>query len=179
MEKTFFLACSLAKQLKLLGIDINFAPVVDLPITENPLLTSRVFGETKFEVIKYAGAFLKGLEEGKVIPCLKHFPGHGGVYEDSHKSLPKDFRTLKDMEAQLDIFQTLFKIYNSCWIMTAHIQFPKIENKPATFSSLLLQMELRGKRAFTGLVVSDDIDMEALKGFSSGEKFFYCFKRRL
>ena len=176
LKQVSFLAFSLAKQLKLLGVDINFAPVVDLPIVANPLLTSRIFGETKSEIIKYAGAFLKGLEQGQIISCLKHFPGHGGVQEDSHKSLPEDFRTLKDIQPQLEVFQALFETYKSCWIMTAHIQFPKIEKIPATFSSLFLQSELKTRRAFKGLVVSDDIDMEALGNFSSGEKFFYALK---
>ena len=172
------IACSMAKKLNLLGIDVNFAPVVDLLIRDNPLLKNRRMGDTTEEILKNAGAFLKGCQEGGIIPCLKHFPGHGGVREDSHKLLPKDFRTFPELAPQLSIFQTLFQTY-PCWVMTAHIEFPKIEKTPATFSPKLLREELRNKRAFKGLLVSDDIDMEALKSFSSGEKFFFAHKRRL
>ena len=169
------IAQSMAKQLSLLGIDANFAPVVDLLTTGNPLLEDRVFGDTEEDIINYAGAFLKGFMKEGVIPCLKHFPGHGGVSGDSHKILPKDFRSLKELKPQLDTFQTLFMTY-SCWIMTAHIEFPKIEKLPATFSPKLLKEELKGRRAFKGLLVSDDIDMEALNDFSSGEKFFSALR---
>ena len=174
-KQVFLIARSMAKQLHLLGIDINFAPVVDLLLMDSPLLKNRVFGKSKAEILKLAGPFIEGLIEGKMIPCLKHFPGHGGVQEDSHKILPKDHRQIKDLEPQLDIFQTLFEKY-SCWIMTAHIEFPNIDKKPATFSQVLLKTELRTQRAFKGLLVSDDIDMSALDSFSSWEKFFQALK---
>lgn len=175
LDQVSTIACSMARQLNLLGVDINFAPVVDLLTVKNPLLENRVFGETKKDIVAYAGAFLKGFREEGIIPCLKHFPGHGGVGEDSHKVLPQDFRTLEELEAQLDIFQTLFREY-PCWIMTAHVEFPKIEQLPATFSSKFLKKELRNQRAFQEILVSDDIDMEALNHFSSGEKFFSALR---
>ena len=174
-KQVFLIARSMAKQLRVLGIDINFAPVVDLLSVRNPLLEDRVFGESKGEVLQGASSFIEGLLEEKQIPCLKHFPGHGGVGGDSHKTLPKDPRSLKELEAQLDIFQILFDRY-PCWVMTAHIEFSLIDQKPATFSKIFLKEELRERRAFKGLVVSDDIDMKALEAFSSGEKFFYALK---
>ena len=174
-KQVFLIARSMAKQLRVLGIDINFAPVVDLLSVDNPLLEDRVFGESKGEILQLASSFIEGLREEKRIPCLKHFPGHGGVREDSHKTLPKDPRQLKELESQLDIFQALFERY-PCWIMTAHIEFSRIDQKPATFSKVFLREELREQRAFKGLVVSDDIDMKALEAFSSGEKFFYALK---
>ena len=169
------IAYSMSKKLNLLGIDINFAPVVDLLITHSPLLENRIMGESKEEILKTAGAFLKGFKKGGAIPCLKHFPGHGGVCQDSHDILPKDFRNLQDLAPQLAIFQNLFQAY-SCWIMTAHIEFPKIEKGPATFSPQLLKEELRNRMGFQGLLLSDDIDMGALKAFSSGEKFCFALK---
>ena len=178
-NQIFLIAKSMAKQLHALGIDINFAPVVDLPLVNNPLLTNRVFGKSKEEILKYASCFIEGLIEGKIIPCLKHFPGHGGVNEDSHKTLPRDNRHLKDLKSQLDIFQTLFEKYPTCWIMTAHVEFPNIDKKPATFSKVLLKTNLRNQQGFNGLLVSDDIDMEALKSFSIEERFFSGSERGL
>ena len=175
-KQIFLIAKSMATQLHLLGININFAPVVDLLLTDNPLLNNRVFGQSKKEILQSTSPFIEGIIAGKLIPCLKHFPGHGGVKEDSHKTLPKDNRSLIDLKNQLDIFQGLFKKY-SCWIMTAHIEFPNIDKKkPATFSKKILTKLLREQGDFKELVISDDIDMEALEAFSSGERFFHALK---
>ena len=175
-EKSIFsIARMMARQLRLLGIDINFAPVIDIPVSENPLLTSRVFGQSKDEILKKAEPFVKGMVKEQLIPCLKHFPGHGGVHEDSHKILPKDFRPLKELVPQLELFQTLFE-RQACWIMTAHIEFPKIDQGPATFSKFFLKTILREERGFKRILLSDDIDMSALDNFSSGEKFFQAIQ---
>lgn len=175
-HQIFVIAKAMARQLHALGIDINFAPVVDLPLMNNPLLTNRVFGNSKEEILKHASYFIEGLIAGNVIPCLKHFPGHGGVSKDSHKTLPKDNRQMKDLKSQFDIFQTFFEKHPSCWIMTAHVEFPNIDKKPATFSKVLLKTKLRNQQGFKGLLVSDDIDMKALKRFSLGECFFQAMK---
>lgn len=174
-NQIFSIARSMARQLSLLGIDINFAPVVDLLIKNNPLLTERVFGKSKEEILNSVHPFLDGLVKENIIPCLKHFPGHGGVEEDSHKILPRDSRQLKELKPQLDIFQSLFEKY-FCWIMTAHIEFSNIEKKPATFSKTLLSRLLKNQMAFKGILVSDDIDMEALSHFSPGECFLYALQ---
>ena len=174
-EQVFLIAKSMAKQLYLLGIDINFAPVVDLLLVKNSLLETRVFGKSKADILKFASAFIEGLIEEKIISCLKHFPGHGGVSEDSHNILPKDSRHLTDLEPQLKIFQNLFEKY-SCWIMTAHIEFSNIEKTPATFSQTLLKQKLRKDRGFKDILVSDDIDMEALACFSPPERFSKALK---
>ena len=174
-ESIFRAGRAMARQSRLLGIDINFAPIVDLPLKKSPLLSRRLFGQNKAEILRAAGAFARGLARGGLIPCLKHFPGHGGVSSDSHKSLPKDNRRLKDLRPQLEIFQELFKKY-PCWIMTAHVEFPKIDQKPATFSAKLLKGQLRKRWGFKGIVVSDDIDMSALKRWSAGERLFFAIK---
>ncbi len=174
-HQVFNVACAMGKQLFALGIDINFAPVVDLLYTDNPLLTNRIFGTSKEDILKGADSFIGGLVKKNIIPCLKHFPGHGGVSEDSHKDLPKDSRLFSDLKPQLEIFQLLFKKY-SCWIMTAHIEFSCIDSQPATFSEAILKTKLKKQMGFKGLLASDDIDMKALEPFSSGEKFFRALK---
>ena len=162
-------AKALGEMLAALGFDINFAPVVDLAHEESSLLKTRTFGSTAEDITTKALCFIEGLKQGGVEACLKHFPGHGGVSQDSHKLLPKDLRSLQDLEPQLEIFETLFNKEDVC-IMTAHIEFPNIENLPASFSKLLLTEELKNKRGFKGLVISDDITMLALKEFSNFEK---------
>ena len=174
-RKISLMAKSMGRQLYALGIDINFAPVVDLPIVKSPLLKDRVFGQTKEEILKYSSPFIEGLIDAKLIPCLKHFPGHGGVSEDSHELLPKDSRQIKDLTSQLDIFTTLFNTY-PCWIMTAHIEFTNIDKIPATFSNKILTDILKIHEGFKGILVSDDVDMKALEKFSLGERFFNAIK---
>jgi len=174
-EKIFKLACSMGKELKSFGFDLNFAPVVDLPLVKSPLLETRVLGSQPEEVIEKAGAFMRGLLEAGVFPCLKHFPGHGGVKEDSHDVLPQDQRSLEELESQLEVFESLYN-KQPCAIMTAHITFPKIDNRAASFSQVLLTEVLKKKRKFKGLVFSDDIDMGALKQHSSGEAFCLSLK---
>ena len=174
-EKILKLAKSMGKDLRNFGFDLNFAPVVDLPIVKSPLLVERVFGSSPDKIIEKAGAFMGGLLKGGIYPCLKHFPGHGGVKEDSHELLPQDPRSLDDLEIQIQIFENLFKKY-PCAIMTAHILFPQIDKSPASFSKRLLTEILKKNRKFKGLVFSDDIDMGALKGFSPGEAYFLALQ---
>ena len=174
-EKIFQLAQSMGRELKSFGFDLNFAPLVDLPLVESRLLESRVFGSSPELVIKKAGAFMEGLLKEGIYPCLKHFPGHGGVKEDSHDVLPQDQRSLEDLETQIQLFETLYKKY-PCAVMTAHIVFPNIEKTPASFSKILLTEILKQKGKFKSLVFSDDIDMGALAGFSPGESFFLALQ---
>ena len=164
-----------ARQLKNLGIDLNFAPVVDLPLVESTVLRSRAFGKSSHDILRAVEPLLKGFNEEGLLFCLKHFPGHGGVLEDSHKVLPKDSRSLKDLAEQLEIFHKLFKSYSS-YVMTAHVEFPNIEKGPATFSKKILTKLLKKELGFKNLIVSDDIDMKALKNFSAGESFFLALK---
>lgn len=165
-SEIFSMAEIMGQQLCALGIDINFAPVVDIPTGESILLRERTFGRNPETVISCAKAFTEGLTKGGIIPCLKHFPGHGGVSEDSHKILPKDKRTLEDKTA-LKPFEAL----KHCpLIMTAHIEFQN-ESAPATFSPYWLETVLRKQMGFQGVIVSDDIDMEALAPHSSAKRF--------
>ena len=174
-QKVFLMARKQAGWLKSLGIDLNFAPVVDLPLVKSAVLKTRTFGTEPSTILRTALPFLEGLAQGGVISCLKHFPGHGGVQEDSHKTLPIDKRSLRDLKPQLDIFQKLFNRSFTC-IMTAHIEFSNIEKQPATFSKLILTQILKKRLGFKGLVISDDIDMKALKSFHPGESFFFALK---
>ena len=174
-QEIFLTAKRQAVQLKKLGIDLNFAPVVDLPLVQSSVLKTRTFGAKVLDILRVARPFLKGFEEEGVISCLKHFPGHGGVSEDSHETLPIDNRNLRELKPQLDIFHTLFKSHFNC-IMTAHVEFPKIEKQPASFSKMLLTQILKKRLGFQGLVISDDIDMKALRNFPPGESFFLALK---
>ena len=171
IKKLFQIANAKALLLKALGVDINFAPVVDVLAAKSAVLKTRTFGRQKKKVTACAIAYSKGLLKGGVAPCLKHFPGHGGVAGDSHKHLPKDKRNLKSLRGQLEVFQNVLTT-GTPFVMTAHLEFPEVASGPATFSKVFLQQELRDRLGFQGAIVSDDIDMKALSGFSVEKRFF-------
>ena len=175
LPELFLKAQKQARQLKSLGLDLNFAPVVDLPLASSELLRTRTFGNKPSVILKAVRSYLKAYKEQGILSCLKHFPGHGGVLEDSHETLPADNRSLKALQPQLGLFQSLVKSFSLC-IMTAHVEFPKIEKGPATFSKKLLKQILRKKMSFEGAVISDDMDMKALKSYSPEEAFFLALK---
>ena len=191
-SEIFSTAEIMGRELSALGIDINFAPVVDLPQKKSDLLKGRVFSRNKKTLALCSRAFTNGMMKGGVLPCLKHFPGHGGVSEDSHHTLPRDESSLRSMKAQFDLFEKLYRSHLSFQdsekgkkpgksntvnikhlplIMTAHVQFQNIDAVPATFSGKFLREILREKMRFRGVIVSDDIDMEALSSFSPAERF--------
>ena len=113
---------------------------------------------------KLSSALVRGYIKADVVPCAKHFPGHGYTKVDSHEDLPIDQRSLKDLEEQGDL-EPFKKVIKSRvdMIMTAHIQYPNIDKSfPVTLSSLFLQNVLRGALRFKGIIISDDLDMKAL-----------------
>ena len=169
-EKVLSIAQALGEELYVLGIDINFAPVLDLPEKNSDLFKTRTFGNESEKIILTASAFCQGLQSKGVFPCLKHFPGHGNVEEDSHFTLPQDKRALAELESQLHIFKEVLDQTFVSLVMTAHIHFPNIDSKLATFSKKILRDILRDKMNYKGLVVSDDIDMRALDAYSPAER---------
>lgn len=149
-------------ELRSLGINVDFAPVVDIHSNPaNPVIGPRAFGTTAGEVSTAAGDFLRGLQSEGVLGCLKHFPGHGDTGVDSHHTLPVlDLapETLRDRE--LAPYRAL--LTDARLVMTAHILFPRLDDRPATLSEPILGGLLRDEIGFTGAVVTDDIGMAAI-----------------
>ncbi len=166
IKKTAFY---MGRELKTAGIAINFAPCWDLPSTSVPstLFKGRLWtlSANVQQVSENAKAFLQGLEEAGLAKTAKHFPGHGGVSEDSHKTLPIDKRPWKEIQQKdLMIFQNAIE-QNLDLIMTAHVLYSDMDSKfPASLSQNILQNILREQMQFKGLIVSDDLDMKALSG---------------
>ena len=157
----------MGRELKTAGIAINFAPCWDLPSISAPgtLFKGRLWSlsSNKQQVTEKAQAFLQGLKEAGLAKTAKHFPGHGGVAEDSHHTLPIDKRPWKEIEQKdLVIFQQAIK-QNLDLIMMAHVLYPDVDSKyPASLSKYFLQKILREQMQFKGLIVPDDLDMKAL-----------------
>ena len=141
------------------GLDISFAPVLDLDLDRSSIIGDRSFGDTPKTVINIANSFINGMNEAGMEAVGKHFPGHGGIHADTHLSYTEDLRSLDDLK-QHDLipFHELHSRLGG--IMTAHISFPEIDNNIATFSKYWLQNTLREKMKFKGEIFSDDLSMK-------------------
>jgi beta-N-acetylhexosaminidase len=155
-------------------IDIDFAPVFDLELfdanTDNAL-RERCWGRAADEVIRWAGAFLEGLEREGVAACPKHFPGLGGATLDSHEKLPTIQRTRELMLAE-DIVPYARFMRRLTAIMVGHGHYPAFDGekpRPASLSPTIITDLLRKELGFTGLVLTDDMEMGAISEIGSFE----------
>lgn len=162
----------LGKRVKTLGFNLNFAPVLDIYSNkENIVIGSRAYGTTIEKVKNNGIQVMEGIRSTKVIPAVKHFPGHGDTSMDSHVDLPRVNKTLVELES-LELIPFKKAIENEAeMVMIAHILYPAIdEHYPATMSKSIIQDVLRNKMKYEGVVVSDDMTMGAiLKNYSLEE----------
>jgi beta-N-acetylhexosaminidase len=164
LDSTKYYADNVAFTLSRLGINVNFAPVVDIYMPANPVLGSR--GRTysdKIEVItRHAQQVVASHDYFKVIPVLKHFPGHGSSTTDSHLGLTDVSATWK--QSELEPYRQLIKKGSVQAIMTAHIVNDRLDGgkHPATLSKKIINELLRKKMKFNGVVFSDDMHMKAI-----------------
>ncbi|HPF26323.1 MAG TPA: beta-N-acetylhexosaminidase [Steroidobacteraceae bacterium] len=148
----------MAAELRAYGVDLSFAPVVDLDYGVNEAIGDRAFHATADAVSELAVAYMHGMRDAGMMATAKHFPGHGAVVADSHQSLPVDRRSLVDLTNDLQPYRRL--IANGLpGVMMAHVLFPEIDAAPAGFSRYWVQQILRGEFGFKGLVFSDDLSM--------------------
>lgn len=156
------------EQLKSVGVNFNLAPTVDINSNmDNPVIGVRSFGDEPEQVVSYAVAMTKGLLEGGILACAKHFPGHGDTNVDSHLGLPLIDKDIDELEqCELIPFRKVIEAGIPA-VMTTHILFPKIEtdNIPATMSRKIITGLLREKLGFSGLIVSDCMEMSAIKKY--------------
>ncbi|MCP1676076.1 beta-N-acetylhexosaminidase [Natronocella acetinitrilica] len=151
----------MAAELRRVGIDYSFAPVLDLDLGLSSVIGDRAFHSDPEAVAALAGAWIDGMHAAGM-PCTgKHFPGHGGVMPDSHLDLPVDQRSLAELErADLVPYARLIEAGKLDCAMTAHIVFPALDRLPASFSEVWMNQVLRGQLGFKGLIVADDLGME-------------------
>jgi beta-N-acetylhexosaminidase len=153
----------IARALRLFDFDMDFAPVVDLDRGEvDNALDGRTFGATHEQVIPRARAFLRGLHAGGVGGCIKHFPGLGGAGADTHHHGAAIYLPAGELARDLEPFAALARLAGA--VMVGHAAYPAYDTsgRPATLSPAILGGLLRGRLAFDGLVVSDDLEMKAL-----------------
>ena len=150
-------------QLRECGINVNFAPVVDVNNNHgNPVIRTRSFGDTVEKVVEGSLATIRGLTNTRVISCVKHFPGHGDTSVDSHLSLPVIEHPLERLhEIELAPFRAAIDAGVPA-VMTTHIVFPVLDEHPATLSHAILTGLLRGELDFKGVIFTDSLSMDAI-----------------
>jgi len=153
----------IAHELRAIGIDVNCAPTCDVAMRDtHPFLRNRCFGETAETVTRMARALSDGMADAGVLAVMKHMPGHGRGRVDSHFALPCSDADLATLEAS--DFAPFRALNDLPMGMTAHMLFPAIDDLPVTHSPRLIRDVIRGSIGFDGLLMSDDIGMNALGG---------------
>jgi beta-N-acetylhexosaminidase len=148
----------LGAELRACGVDLSFTPVLDLDFGASSVIGDRAFHRDPRIVSLLAKSLMHGLLQAGMANCGKHFPGHGFVKADSHHAIPVDRRSLKAILADdARPYEWLGTVLTG--VMPAHVVYPKVDARPAGFSSRWLQDVLRGRLGFTGAVFSDDLSM--------------------
>ena len=159
LEYAQHLAWLMAAELRQVGVDFSFAPVLDLDYGRSEVIGDRAFSSDKQVVSALALAFQQGLSDAGMASIGKHFPGHGAVAPDSHVDIPVDERSFDEI-LQEDIvpFKELIQA-GMKGIMPAHVIYSQLDEKPAGFSEYWLQTVLRQQLDFQGAIFSDDLSM--------------------
>jgi len=153
----------MAAELIASGVDISFAPVLDIDAKISKVIGDRGFSSKPDQIVSYASALISGMNDAGMSATGKHFPGHGSTMADSHFELPIDDRSMEQIRnLDLSVFARLFAQGLSA-VMPAHVIYPKVDTAPACFSTYWLQDVLREQIGFTGVVFSDDLFMEGAK----------------
>ena len=151
------------------GVDISFAPVLDVDRNTSSIIGNRSFSNKPQNVVDIASHFIQGMSEAGMQATGKHFPGHGGIKEDSHIAEPIDIRSHNElMDTDLKPFIELKDKLSA--VMTAHITYPDIDNVCVSFSEIWLKNVLQNNIGFNGVIFSDDLTMKGAGNTSMDEK---------
>jgi len=160
----FKLAQFMGNELRAVGVNLDFAPCIDVfSNPKNQVIGDRSPGSDPELVGRIGSALVRGYIKAEVIPCAKHFPGHGNTLLDSHEDLPTEHKTREELEAcELIPFKKVFRSRLDL-VMTSHIRFEALDPQwPVTLSQKIISELLRGDLKYRNLIVTDDLDMKAL-----------------
>ncbi|MCC6135816.1 MAG: beta-N-acetylhexosaminidase [Candidatus Contendobacter sp.] len=149
----------MAAELRAVGVDLSFAPVLDLDHGVSGIIGDRAFHHHPEVVADLAHAYMSGMQKAGMEAVGKHFPGHGGIAADSHLELPIDPRSYDELAGtDLLAFERMIH-YGLAALMPAHVVYPQVDVHPAGFSARWLKEILRRRLEFQGVIFSDDLDM--------------------
>lgn len=154
-------------ELRAMGIDLCFAPCVDLDWGVSEVIGDRAFHRNPDIVAELAAAYCRGLRSAGMAAVAKHFPGHGAVVADSHESLPVDRRSYGDLLDDMRPFEKLNNRRQIAAVMMAHVVYAESDPLPAGFSANWIQNQLRQQMGFDGAVFCDDLSMKATVSYGS------------
>lgn len=174
-------ARAMAQQLRELGINLNFAPTLDVNNNQaNPVINVRSFGDQPARVAQAGAAMVDAMQQQGVLATIKHFPGHGDTHVDSHTGLPRvDHSMQQVLNTDLAPFAQVLQQSQPAMVMTAHIQYPALDSstllnkqgdsmlKPATLSRQMLTGLLRQQLGFEGVIITDALNMAGISQFFS------------
>ena len=159
------MGAQVARQLKRMGVHINFAPVMDINNNpDNPVINYRSFGENKMKVTRKAIAYMKGMQDNGVLTTAKHFPGHGDTGTDSHFALPQINHSRERLDS-LELYPFREAVNAGIGgVMVAHLNVPALDSvvRPSTLSKPIITDLLRRELNFKGLIVTDAMNMQAI-----------------
>jgi beta-N-acetylhexosaminidase len=164
LEAAYLNARLIAHDLAELGINVDCVPVLDVPVEgADDIIGDRAFAHDPIAIIDLGRAQIDGLMDGGVLPIMKHIPGHGRATADSHHALP---RVSTDAEVLSATDFVTFRSLDTCpMAMTAHVVYEAIDpQRPATTSPKVIRDVIRGEMGFDGVLISDDLSMNALDG---------------
>jgi beta-N-acetylhexosaminidase len=156
----------MAAELLAIGIDISFAPVVDLDLGLSEVIGDRALHAEAEVVAELADAFVDGMLAAGMVPTAKHFPSHAGAHADSHTELAVDRRDHPALFDDLLPYRRLIAAGLHS-IMVGHVAFPLLDELPASLSHWWIETELRGRMRFAGAVISDDMNMAGAAAYGS------------
>ena len=178
LQKAFDASKILASELKEVGIDFSFTPVLDINWGKSVVIGDRSISIDPYIVFSVATMIVNGLRSQGMKNCGKHYPGHGWAQADSHLDKVIDNRNLtKIYETDLLPYRMLSKLNILDSIMPAHVIYSKVDSKPAGFSEVWLNDVLKKQIKFDGLIISDDLSMKAAELYGSVlDRVQLCFK---
>ena len=154
---------AVAEQCKMVNIHINYAPVVDININpKNPVIHARSFGEDRNKVTTFARAYMKGMQDGGIIACSKHFPGHGDTEVDSHKGLPVLPFSRERLDS-MELYPFRDQIHHGVkMVMMGHLHIPALDSAVSSISYPIVTGLLKEELGFDGIVVTDALTMKGV-----------------
>ena len=164
-ELAYRFGLGMGKELRAVGINMDYAPVLDVHSNPaNPIIGHRALDSDAEKVARLGAELIRGFYDAGVIPVGKHFPGHGDTSQDSHLTLPRVEQTRESLE-QIELVPFRNAIKQGLEVlMTAHVVYPAWDaNRPATFSPTIMNDVLRSSLCFEGLIMSDDLEMQAVE----------------